>query len=145
MHHLSPPVQNLTAIVDTHKASVMLKWDAPVNARDVKTYDIRYRPSKSWWITPYHRTTVKTPATQVLLTQEDGLKLFLTYDFEVTGRNTDFVGQWIRVSKYMGMYLYMLATSIFHLLLPFTLSFVGHYVNNKINNKLNNLVHTCSL
>ena len=121
MYHLSPPVQNLTVIVDTHKASVMLKWDAPVNARDVKTYDIRYRPSKSWWITPYQRTTVKTPATQVLLTKEDGLKLFLTYDFEVTARNTDFVGQWIRVSKYMGMYLYMLATSIFHLLLPFTL------------------------
>ena len=120
MYHLSPPVQNLTVIVDTHKASVMLKWDAPVNARDVKTYDIRYRPSKSWWITPYQRTTVKTPATQVLLTKEDGLKLFLTYDFEVTARNTDFVGQWIRVSKYMGMYLYMLATSIFHLLLLVT-------------------------
>ena len=125
---LTPDI-NLTATVDTHKPSVMLKWDPPENAGEVQTYDIRYRPSKSWWITPYHRTTVKTPATQVLLTKEDGLKLFLTYDFEVTARNTDFVGQWIRVSKYMGMYLYMLATSIFHLLLPFTLSCVGHYVH----------------
>ena len=107
MHPLTP-VQNLTATMDTHKPSVMLKWDPPDNAGDVQTYDIRYRPYKSWWIAPYHRTTVNTPATQVFLTRENGLKLFVTYDFEVRARNADHVGQWIRVSKYTGMYLYML-------------------------------------
>ena len=86
----------------------MLEWDPPDNVGDVQTYDIRYRPSKSWWITPYQRTAVDTPATQVILKREDGLKLFVRYDFEVRARNADYVGQWIRVSKYMGMYLYML-------------------------------------
>ena len=101
---LTPDI-NLTATVDTHKPSVMLKWDPPENAGEVQTYDIRYRPSKSWWITPYHRTTVKTPATHVFLTREDGLKYFVTYDFEVRAGNADYVGQWIKLSKCMGMYL----------------------------------------
>ena len=118
MHPLTP-VQNLTVTMDTHKPSVMLKWDPPDNAGDVQTYDIRYRPSKSWWIAPYHRTTVNTPATQVFLTRENGLKLFVTYDFEVRARNADHVGQWIRVSKYTGLYLYMLHL---YYILPFSLS-----------------------
>ena len=106
------PDMNLTATVDTHKPSVMLRWDPPENAGEVQTYDIRYRPSESWWITPYHRTTVKTPATQVFLTREDGLKLFVTYDFEVRARNADYVGQWIKLSKCMGMYLQVHVISI---------------------------------
>ena len=106
--HLLTPVQNLTATLDPHKPSVMLEWDPPDNVGDVQTYDIRYRSSKSWWITPYRRTVVNCPATKLFLKRADGLKLFVTYDFDVRARNADYVGQWIRVSKYMGMYLYML-------------------------------------
>ena len=40
------PVQNLTAVVDTHKASVTLKWDPPANAAHagyVTKYELHFQ------------------------------------------------------------------------------------------------------
>ena len=108
----------------------MLEWDPPGNAGDVKAYDIRYRPSKSWWITPYRRTVVNCPATKLFLKRADGLKLFVTYDFEVRARNADYVGQWIRVSKYTGVYLYIFISFASIIFIELWLYYVQKYITH---------------
>ena len=98
------PVENLTAVVDEHTPSIILKWDRPSNAGGVTAYDVRYQPSNSWWITPYHRMTVTAPATSVLLARNSGLHLPAIYNFEVRARDANCEGQWSKISEYNGTY-----------------------------------------
>lgn len=95
-------MENLRLVVDKHKPSMILKWDRPSSGGDVTAYDVRYQPSNSWWITPYHRITVKAPATNVRIARKPGLHSPAEYDFEVRARDADCEGQWTRVSKFTG-------------------------------------------
>ena len=100
MHLLTPdPVENLTVVADTHKASVTLKWDPPANAGDVTMYDIRYKQSNDWQL-----TTVNAPSSSVIITLENGLIPNVTYDFEIRARSAECGGEWSRVSKYTGTF-----------------------------------------
>ena len=98
--------------MDTNIPSLTLTWDKPSNvkaAKDVTAYDIRFRPAGSWWRKDYHKMTVDSPATSVLLTRENGLNPLTTYDFEVRARNTGHnEGEWRKVSEYIGMYEFIL-------------------------------------
>ena len=98
------PVENLRLVVDKHKPSMILKWDQPSSGGDVTAYDVRYQPSNSWWITPYHRMTVTAPATSVLLARNSGLHLPAIYNFEVRARDANCEGQWSKISEYNGTY-----------------------------------------
>ena len=67
-------------------------------------YDIRFRPSDSWWVKSYEKTTVKAPTTSVLLTKKDGLDSLKTYDLEVRAKNADSEGEWSKVSENTGTF-----------------------------------------
>ena len=82
-----------------------LQWEKPNNVQcdeDVTAYDIRFRPSDSWRITPYDKTAVKAPMTSVVLTKKDGLDSLKTYDLEVRAKNADSEGEWSKVSEFTG-------------------------------------------
>ena len=96
------PVQNLMVAVDTHNLSVTLNWNPPVNGGDVTAYDISYSASNGWW---NHTTGVKAPNTSVVLTREDYIYPFSTYEIMVRARQTDFEGQWSKISVYTGTYM----------------------------------------
>ena len=84
-----------------------LQWEKPNNVKcdeDVTAYDIRFRPSDSWRITPYDKTAVKAPTTSVVLTKKDGLDSLKTYDLEVRAKNADSEGEWSKVSEYTGTF-----------------------------------------
>ena len=88
--------------VDTHNLSVTLNWNPPVNGGDVTAYDISYRAFNGWWI---HTTTVKAPNTSVVLTREDYIYPFSTYEIMVRAQQTDFEGQWSKIYAYTGTYM----------------------------------------
>ena len=67
-------------------------------------YEIRFRPSDSWWLKPYEKTTVKAPTTSVILTKKDGLNSLKKYDLEVRAKNADSEGEWSKVSEYTGTF-----------------------------------------
>ena len=104
-------VQNLKSALDTNTPSLTLHWDKPSNvktAEDVTAYDIRFRPAGSSRSKDYHKMTVDSQATSVLLTRENGLNPLTAYDFEVRARNAEHhEGQWSKVSKYIGMHMFI--------------------------------------
>ena len=101
-------VQNLRSTLHTNIPSLTLHWDKPSNvktAEEVTAYDIRFRPAGSWWIQGYHKRTVDSPATSVLLTRENGLNPLTMYEFEVRARNDHCEGEWSKVSIYIGTFI----------------------------------------
>ena len=98
---LPEQVQNLRSIPDTNAATLTLNWDKPSNvktAEDVTAYDIRFRPARSLWKKGYHKMTVDSSATSVVLTRENGLKPLTMYDYKIRARNDHCKGEWSNVS-----------------------------------------------
>ena len=86
-----------------------LNWDKPSNTilnGDVTAYDIRFKPS-GWWIGGYYVTSVKAPATSVLITGKSGFNALLTYEFKVRARCDDWKGEWSKVVESIGMSTYV--------------------------------------
>ena len=52
-------------------------------------------------------TTVKAPATSVLITGKSGFNALLTYEFEVRARCDGWKGEWIKVVENRGMSTYV--------------------------------------
>ena len=99
------PVQNLTASVDSHKPSVTLKWDAPVNAGcagDVTTYEIRFLDKEKGC---YNETTVNGSSTTAVITREIGLRPLTETSFQVRACSGDDVSpEWRTVTTFVGMF-----------------------------------------
>jgi len=94
-------VQNLRSIPHTSAATLTLSWDKPSNvktAEEVTAYDICFRPARSYWKRGYHKMTVDSSATSVVLTRENGLNPRTRYEFEVRARNDHCEGEWSNVS-----------------------------------------------
>jgi len=101
--------------MDTNIPSLTLNWNKPSNvtiAEEVTAYDIRFRPAGSWWIQGYHKMTVDSPATSVVITRENGLNPLTTYDFEVRARNDHCEGEWNKVSKYIGTFIHCIILNV---------------------------------
>ena len=99
-------VQKLRSVLDTSKPSLTLNWNRPKNIQtteDVRTYNIRFRPSGSVKEDAYCKMTVNSaPKMSIVLMREDGLKPLTKYDFEVRAQNDDHEGEWSTVSEYIG-------------------------------------------
>ena len=99
------PVQNLTAAVDSHKPSVILKWDPPANAGhpgDVTKYRIRFLDKER---DCYNEKTVNGCTTATVITRESGLRPLTETTFEVRACSGDDVSQeWRSVSIFVGMF-----------------------------------------
>ena len=101
-------VQNLRSTLESDILSLTLNWDKPSNvktAEEVTAYDIHFRPAGRWWIQGYHKMTVDSSATSVVLTRENGLNPLTMYEFEVRARNDHCEGEWSKVSKYIGIFI----------------------------------------
>ena len=96
------PVQNLTAVVDTHKPSVTLNWDPPVYAAGyVTTYVICIQDNNSGF---YGEKVVNGSTTTTVITRESGLRPLSTFTFGVRAYCRDGVNQsWPTVSTFVGM------------------------------------------
>jgi len=95
-------VQKLRSVLEPSKPSLTLNWDRPNNTQtfqDVRTYNIRFKPSGSVREDSYCKMTVYAPITSIVLAREDGLKPMTKYDFEVRAQNDDHEGEWNTVSK----------------------------------------------
>ena len=101
-------VQNLRSTLESDILSLTLNWDKPSNvktAEEVTAYDIRFRPAGRWWIQGYHKMTMDSSATSVVLTRQNGLNPLTTYEFEVRAQNDHCEGEWSKVSKYIGTFI----------------------------------------
>ena len=98
------PVRNLTAVVDSQKPSVILKWDPPANAGDVgdvTKYQVRFWNEGSRW---YNEKAVKGFTTTTVIRREAGLRPLTETTFEVRACSGDDVSQeWRAVSTFVGM------------------------------------------
>jgi len=102
-------VQNLRSTLDPDIPTLTLHWDKPTNMNtdgDVKSYDIRFKPCGREG--NYCKETVVSPATNIILTRESGLKPMTKYKFEVRARSTSQEGKWSELSEYIGMFILIL-------------------------------------
>jgi len=95
------PVQNLTAVVDTRKPSVLLNWDPPANAAGyVTNYEIRIQDNDSG----FHWVEVVNGSTTTIII---GLRPLSTYTFTVGAYSFGNASQkWRTVSRFIGIYTY---------------------------------------
>lgn len=102
------PVQNLTAVVDTCKPSVILNWEPPANAAGyVTNYEIRIQDNDIGfqWVEVVNGST-----TTIII----GLRLLSTYTFTVGAYSFGNASQkWWTVSRFIGIYI-RLVTINFH-------------------------------
>ena len=97
------PVQNLTAVVDTHTSSVTLNWDPPANAAHagyVTKYEVHFNNDISF----HGEKVVNGSTTTTVITRESGLKPLTTFTFKVRACSGDNASQeWMTVSRFIGM------------------------------------------
>jgi len=97
------PVQNLKATANPSAPSIELTWDPPTNASgsgDVTKYHICFKPDGRDW---YDETTVDGSTTSMVLTRDSGLVPQTTYELGVRAQSADNMGEWERLSAYIGM------------------------------------------
>ena len=99
------PVQNLTAVVDTHTPSVTLNWDPPANAAHagyVTKYEIHLQDHNDSNFNG--EKVVNGSTTTTVITRESGLRPLSTFTFGVRAYCRDGVNQsWPTVSTFVGM------------------------------------------
>ena len=97
------PVQNLTAVVDTHTPSVTLHWDPPANAAYagyVTKYEVHFNNDISF----HGEKFVNGSTTTTVITRESGLRPLSTFTFKVRAYSGDDVSrEWRTVSRFVGM------------------------------------------
>jgi len=96
------PVQTLKATVNPSVPSIELTWDPPTNASgsgDVTKYHICFKPDG---IDSYDETTVDGSITSMVLTRDSGLVPQTTCEFGVRAQSADNIGEWERLSTYIG-------------------------------------------
>ena len=83
------------------KPSAILTWDPPhnVNAGDVRSYHIRFKPEERQH---YNEVKVNGSTTRIVLRKKDGLSLHTTFTFEVRAQSGDDFGEWEVVSELIG-------------------------------------------
>ena len=103
------PVHNLTLTLDRNKPSLTLDWEPPTNIdlsnpAELTQYEVSINATKEQEqyiiqkIVPSHFTTLT-------LTRKSGLILDSVSQFSVRAKNCDDqTGEWISVSKLIGMY-----------------------------------------
>ena len=93
--------------------SLELTWDPPANASgsgDVTTYHICFKLEGK---ESYDEMTVDGSTTSVVLTRNSGLVPQITYDLGVRAQSADDMGEWERLSTYIGIvYYHVLSTGI---------------------------------
>ena len=83
------PVENLTAVVDTHDPSVTLNWDPPANAAGYVTkYELHDNDSG------YHgEEVVNGSTTFTVITRESGIRPLSAFTFKVRAHSGDNASQ----------------------------------------------------
>lgn len=82
--------------------SVELTWDPPTNASgsgDVTKYHICFKLDGRDCC---DETTVDGSTTSIVLTRDSGLVPQTTYEFGVRAQSADNIGEWERLSTYIG-------------------------------------------
>ena len=99
------PVQNLTAVVDTHTPSVTLNWDPPANAAHagyVTKYEIHLQDRND---NSFHgEKVVNGSTTTTVITRESGLRPLSTFTFKVRACSRGNASQeWMAISRFIGI------------------------------------------
>ena len=97
------PVQNLTAVVDTHMPSVTLNWDPPANAAYagyVTKYEVHFNNDISF----HGEKVVNGSVTTTVITRESGLTPLSTFTFKVRAYGGGNASQeWTTESRFIGI------------------------------------------
>lgn len=102
------PVHNLKLTLDQNKPSLTLDWEPPTNIdlsnpAEITKYEISFKAEgqEGYSIQKF----VPSSSTTLTLTRKSGLILDCICQFSVRAKNNDDqTGEWISVSKLVGMY-----------------------------------------